>query len=661
MELEKIQGIGSSTIKKLHSLNIYNIDDLINYYPYRYNIFKPQNIDNILDDSVVTINGMIESIPKVLYVRKNFNYLSFRVLTSNKLIKVTIFNRAFMKNNLIVGKDIALIGKYNKEKNTFIANNILLNPILNTIIEPVYHIKNTLKNKSLNKIIINSLDKYNRETLPQYIKEKYNFINEMDAIKEIHNPKDINSLKKAKLLLIYKELFEFMFKINYLKLKRLTNEVNIIKKVDYFKVEELINKLPFKLTEDQLKAINDIKEDFENNKRMNRLIIGDVGSGKTIVAVIAIYMNFLAGYQAAFLAPTEILSNQHYETIKNILKELNIEILTSSVTKKKRKEIIEKLKNKEIDLIIGTHSLINEEVEFNKLGLVITDEQHRFGVNQRKNLQSKGRGVDVLYMSATPIPRTYALTIYGDMDITEIKTKPSGRKKIITKLYTEKEIKLCLDIMLEEIKKGHQIYVVSPLVEENESNELYDVEKLKEKLNIAFNNKISIDILHGKLKNKDKEEIMNNFKINKTKILISTTVIEVGVDIKNATCMVIFNAERFGLSTLHQLRGRVGRNDLTSYCILISNYEKERLNVLVSSNDGFYISQKDFELRGSGNLFGTQQSGEMTFKIADLKRNLKILNQANIDSTSFIKENVNNNFEKFPYYRDMINLLKFID
>ena len=312
-------------------------------------------------------------------------------------------------------------------------------------------------------------------------------------------------------------------------------------------------------------------------------------------------------------------------------------------------------------MFIGTHSLINDEVTFKNLGLVITDEQHRIGVNQRKNLQNKGDSVDVLYMSATPIPRTYALTIYGDMDISEIKTKPNGRKEIVTKLYKEKDLKECLNIMLEEIKKGHQIYVVSPLVEENEETDLYDVEKLAEKLNTAFNNKIPIEILHGKLKNKDKETIMNNFKEGKTKILISTTVIEVGVDVKNATCMVIFNAERFGLSTLHQLRGRVGRNELTSYCLLISNYDKERLNVLVSSTDGFYISEKDFELRGSGNLFGTKQSGEMTFKLANIKSDIKILKQANIDTEEFISNNIQNNFKDYPYYNQIIDPIKFID
>ncbi len=661
MELENIPKIGNKTLNDLHKLNIFTINDLINFYPYRYNFYNPTSINNTQDNITITINGIIESTPKIIFIKRNLNYLTFRVISSNKLINVTIFNRTFMKNNLIVGKSICLTGKYNTEKNLFTASNILLKPIMSTIIEPIYHLKGNLKNKNLNNLIIDILNKneYNN-TLPEYIVNKYNLLDEYNSLKEIHNPQNINILKKANLTLIYKELFDFMFKINYLRLKRSTNEINIVKDFDVDKLNELINNLPFELTKDQLNAIDDITNDFKSNKRMNRIIIGDVGSGKTIVSFIAIYTNYLAGYQSALLAPTEILAKQHYDNIKDIL-DIKVELLTSSTKKKDRENIIKKLKNNQLDCIIGTHSIINEEVEFNNLGLVITDEQHRFGVNQRKNLQNKGESVDVLYMSATPIPRTYALTIYGDMDISEIKTKPSGRKEVITKLYKESELKDALKIMLNEITKGHQIYVVSPLVEENDDKNLYDVEKLRDKLNIAFNNMVPIDILHGKLKNKDKEEIMNNFKNGNTKILISTTVIEVGVDVKNATCIVIFNAERFGLSTLHQLRGRVGRNDFISYCLLISNYEKERLNVLTESTDGFYISEKDFELRGSGNLFGTKQSGEMDFKLANIKRDIKILKQCNIDSKEFIDNNIKDNFNNYNYYKNILEELKFID
>ena len=636
MKLENISGIGEKTIQYLNNLSIFNARDLAEYYPYKYNIYNPIDINDAPNDTTITITGVIETLPKISYIKRNFNILRFRLISFNKLLNVTIFNRAFMKKNLIVGKNITLIGKYNIEKNTFTASNILFKSINETMIEPIYHLKGSLKNKQINTLILNTLNQNRFEnTLPTNVIEKYNFIDEQKALEIIHNPGNLEELKKSKLVLIYKELFEFMFKINYLKLKRSFNIDNIKKSVEKEKIDELINNLPYKLTSDQLNAIDDIISDMISDKRMNRIVIGDVGSGKTIVSFIGIYANYLAGYQSALLAPTEILATQHYKNIKKVLN-INVKLLTSSTSKKERKNIIQELKSNKIDCIIGTHSIINEELVFNNLGLVITDEQHRFGVNQRKNLQNKGKNVDVLYMSATPIPRTYALTIYGDMDISEIKTKPGGRKDVITKLYKEQEIKECLIIMLNEIKKGHQIYVISPLVEENDDNSLYDVEKLKEKINVAFNNKVPIEILHGKLKPKEKDNIMNNFKTGITKILISTTVIEVGVDVKNATCITIFNAERFGLSTLHQLRGRVGRNDLLSYCLLISNFEKERLNVLTESTDGFYISERDFELRGSGNLFGTKQSGEMDFKIANITRDIRILKQCNVDSKEFV-------------------------
>ena len=473
MDLNNITGIGEKTIKYLNKINIYTTRDLIEYYPYKYNYYNPTNINDTMDNITITLNAIVESIPKIVFMKRNFNYLTFRVVTHNKLINVTIFNRAFLKNNIQVGKSICLIGKYNKEKNTLTASNILLNPILTPLIEPIYHTTQNIKNKNLNTLILNTLNKEQAQnTLPNYLIEKYNFLNEYESLKHIHNPKDINLLKKAKLTLTYKELFDFMFKINYLKTKRIENQENIIKKIDKEKLNKLIKSLPFELTKDQNNALKDIIKDFEINKRMNRLVIGDVGSGKTIVAFLSIYANFLAGYQSAFLAPTEILATQHYNNIIKTIKDIKVELLTSNTNKKERKLIIEKLRNNELDAIIGTHSIINEEIEFKNLGLVITDEQHRFGVNQRKNLQNKGNNVDVIYMSATPIPRTYALTIYGDMDISEIKTKPSGRKEIITKLYKEEELKECLSIMLNEVKEGHQIYVVSPLVNDNEETNL---------------------------------------------------------------------------------------------------------------------------------------------------------------------------------------------
>ena len=350
--------------------------------------------------------------------------------------------------------------------------------------------------------------------------------------------------------------------------------------------------------------------------------------------------------------------------MKELFKKTDIKIalLVGSMKKQEKNKIYKELENGEIDILVGTHALISEDVKFNNLGLVITDEQHRFGVNQRSNLQNKGIMCDVLYLSATPIPRTYALTLYGDMDTSIIKSKPNGRKEIITKVLKEKELKKVLFHMLEEIKKGHQIYVVAPLIEDEDGdNNMNDVVKLKEKFDVAFNNKIKVEILHGKMKNNDKDEVMERFKNGETKILISTTVIEVGVDVKNSTMIVIFNAERFGLATLHQLRGRVGRNSLQSYCYLISNMDTPRLKVMEESNDGFYISEKDFELRGEGDLFGTRQSGDMVFKLADIRRDFKILVQCKEDTKKFIKDNIVNNFNNYPQFKKIIKELEFID
>lgn len=660
--LDEIKGIGPKTILSLNSLGIYTLDDLLNYFPYRYNVLKPVSLSTASDDDQVLINGYIENPIKVFFIKKNLNKLSFKLNTGTELINVTIFNRAFIKPNLSVGKQISVLGKYNRKNNTFVANDIKLVPILRETIEPVYHLNAGLKRNSFIKIIDNALSKnyFVTNNIPDYLMNKYKFVDKMVAIKDIHKPINLQSIKDSKLMLIYEELFTFMLKMNYLKLNQKNVDEFYERMIKEDKVNKFIETLPFTLTNDQVNAIEEIKNDFNNPKRMNRLILGDVGSGKTIVAFIALYMNYITGYQGVMMAPTEILAKQHYENMINLFKnfDLKMELLTSSTLKKTRSDIIKRLASGDVDVLIGTHSVLNDEIIFKNLGLVVTDEQHRFGVNQRNMLQKKGRLSDVLYLSATPIPRTLALTLFGDMDITEIKSKPSNRKPIETKLFKNKDIKDVLFMMLDEIKKGHQIYVVAPLIEDENETGMETVKELKNKIDTAFNHKIPIDILHGKLKNKDKEEIMNNFKLNKTKILISTTVIEVGVDVKNATMMVIFNAERFGLATLHQLRGRIGRNDLESKCILISDYDTPRLKILEESNDGFYISEKDFELRGSGDLFGVKQSGDMDFKIANMKTDFKILQQCALDSKEFL-ENVDLN--KYPIQKNIIDSISFMN
>ncbi len=658
--LEDIKGIGPKTLKLFQNLNIFTIQDLITYYPYKYKLYHPVTLENYEENTEVLINGYIASDVKIYYIKRNLTKISFRLNTGTKLINVTIFNRPFIKQHLLLNKYISVIGKYNVKTNTFTASDIKLTPIIKDEIEPIYHTTQGLKQVNIHKIINNLLEKniYVPSLIPEeYIKE-YSLLDKLTAIKEIHNPTSTNNLKQAEICLKYEELFEYTLKINYLKYLKDKTTTSYVKTFDTTKLDNLISSLPFKLTDSQVNAVEDIKKDFNSPKHMNRLILGDVGSGKTIISFLALFMNYLSGYQGVLMAPTEILIKQHYENIKKILTDLNIEILTGSTTKKDRDKIIENLKNGQIDILLSTHSVLNDDVVFKNIGLVVTDEQHRFGVNQRKNLQNKGENVDVLYMSATPIPRTLALTIFKDMDITEIKTKPLNRKPKITKLYKTSEIKEVLYEMLDEIKKGHQIYVVSPLIENEEENtKLASVNYLYEKINVALNGKVPIGVLHGKLKNEEKENIMNDFKSNKTKILISTTIIEIGVDVSNATMIVIFNAERFGLATLHQLRGRIGRNDIESKCILISDYDTPRLKILEESEDGFYISEKDFELRGAGDLFGVKQSGDMVFKIANLNKDFKILKKCSEDSLNFLNKHINE-IDKFPIQKNIIRGVK---
>ena len=645
INLNELKGIGPKTTSLLNKLNIFTVDDLVEHYPFRYDVLRRSDLSTVSEEDRVVIDGKVESIPLVVRFRGGLNKLNFRLATTNGPVGVSIFNRAFLKPNLGIGTSVIVIGKYDRKKNILAASDIRFGSLSkDDKIEPVYHTTSGLSIKSLGDFINNALLKHGNDItdhIPKKYLDLYNFSNKKTALNIVHNPPTFEKLKEASIRLKYEELFEFMFKINYLKLENEKNHVGVKREGNIEDVNKLIKKLPFELTNDQKNALDEVIGDMNSPKRMNRLLQGDVGSGKTIVAVLAMYYNSLCGYQSALMAPTEILATQHFNNIKETLKGTNvrIELLTGSVNKKDKQQMYKELKEGNIDIIIGTHALIQDEVEYNNLGLVVTDEQHRFGVNQRANLKNKGIKPDVLYMSATPIPRTYALTIYGDMDVSIIKEMPKGRIPVKTFIKKEEEMKDVLELMYEELKNKHQIYVIAPLIEESENTDLTTVTNLKDKMNLAFGSKFNIDIVHGKMKPEAKDKIMNEFKENKVNILISTTVIEVGVDVPNATMIVIFDANRFGLSTLHQLRGRVGRNKLESKCILISNSDTKRLEIMRDTHDGFVISEEDFKLRGSGDLFGTKQSGDMCFKIANLRSDYKILVQAKKDSMEYLKDN----------------------
>lgn len=642
-ELKDVKGIGPKSLSLLNKININTIEDLVTHYPFRYDVLKRDELSSIDDGEKIIIDGKIESMPILMRFKAGLNKMNFRLVTQSGVVGVSIFNRAFLKSKLLVGTDVIVIGKLDKGKNIITASDIKLDQLSNKVkIEPVYHCTSGLTNKNMSTYINMALLMYGKEVMdyiPSYIQEKYNFVNKKTALNIIHNPSTSEKLKEVTIRLKYEELFQFMFKINYLKQQNKKEKNGLVRVIDRDKLNKFIEKIPFKLTNDQNIAIEEILNDLESPTRMNRLLQGDVGSGKTIVSFIGMYANYLCGYQSALMAPTEILATQHYNNLKQFLKgtKVNVVLLTGSTPKKEKNEIYKGLKDGSINMVIGTHALIQDEVEYNNLGLVITDEQHRFGVHQRANLQNKGVKPDVLYMSATPIPRTYALTIFGDMDVSTIKEKPVGRQKIDTVVKKTSEITEVLEMMYEELKNKHQIYVIAPLIEESENSDLTTVNELRDKMKLAFKDKYKIDIVHGKMASGAKDIIMDQFKKNEVQILISTTVVEVGVDVPNATTMVIFDADRFGLSTLHQLRGRVGRGTSKSHCILISDSDTERLAIMEREDDGFIISEEDFKLRGHGDLFGTKQSGDMAFKIASIRNDYKILLQAKKDSKEYLE------------------------
>ena len=563
-ELKDVRGIGPKSLSLLNKININTIEDLVTHYPFRYDYLERNELSKVEDGEKITIDGKIESMPILMRFKAGLNKMNFRLVTQSGVVGVSIFNRAFLKSQLSVGTGVTVIGKLDKTKNVITASDIKMGVLTNKAkIEPVYHCTSGLTNKNLSTYINMALLEFGKD-IPDYIPEeyinRYNFLNKKTSLNVIHNPSTTEKLKEVTIRLKYEELFQFMFKINYLKLQNKKEKNGLKREIDRTKLEEFIKKIPFELTNDQLKAIEEIVNDLEATHRMNRLLQGDVGSGKTVVAFTGMYVNYLSGYQSALMAPTEILATQHYNNLCNFLKDTDIKValLTGSVSKKDKNDIYKGLKDGSINMVIGTHALIQDEVEYNNLGLVITDEQHRFGVHQRANLQNKGVKPDVLYMSATPIPRTYALTIFGDMDVSTIKERPKGRQKIDTFVKKNSEIKEVLGMMYEELKNKHQVYVIAPLIEESENSDLNTVNELRDQMRLAFGEKYKIDIVHGKMASGAKDLIMDQFKKNEVQILISTTVVEVGVDVPNATTMVIFDADRFGLSTLHQLRGRVG-------------------------------------------------------------------------------------------------------
>lgn len=647
--VQYLKGVGPKMYELLNKLSIYTVKDLLEYYPRVYeDRTKVTPISDFQKDQNVLFLGTLIKPVTMVYAKKKKILSTVVVDDSGAIAMLTWFNQVYIKDRIKEGGTYLFYGKVGSvsgSRATLDSCSIYDVNDLDKIqgLYPIYPLTAGITQNYLFKLINNLMDSgiMVNEIFNEEFRRKYRLAEANYALRNIHFPKSYEMVNIARNRIIFEELF--LFQLALLNMKQIEVEHTNTNTYSDLDESEFLKLIPFELTGAQRKVVSQIKKDMSSKTVMNRLVQGDVGSGKTMVAAIAMYLAVKNGYQAALMTPTTILANQHYIELSQYFEKLgiNVEIITSSTTKKQKEKIIEKLKNNDIDILIGTHSIIEDNVEFNNLGLVVTDEQHRFGVKQRMKLSAKGNVVDTIVMTATPIPRSLAIILYGDLDLSIIDELPPGRKPVETCVVNDSYNQRVYNFLKKQINEGRQVYVVCPLVEENEDLDLNSVEKLYEEYKKEFNG-YNVAILHGKMKNKEKDSIMQEFKANKINILISTTVIEVGISVPNATVMVIENADRFGLAALHQLRGRVGRGSASSYCILKSNNKsaiaRQRLDIMRKSNDGFEIAQKDLELRGPGDFFGVRQSGMPEFKLANLLTDTKILESTQEAVKTLIEE-----------------------
>ena len=632
--LSVLPGVGPKSAEKFAKLGIETLQDLLLYFPFRYEDFQSKQVLDLEDGEKAVISGIVATPANVQYYGFKRNRLRFSIKQGEVILAVNFFNQPYLADKVEVGANIAVFGKWDKAKASLTGMKLLAQ--VEDDLQPVYRVAQGISQTSLIKLIKTAfdqgLDLLIEENLPQVLLERYQLLSRAEAVRAMHFPKDLAEYKQALRRVKFEELFYFQMQLQVLKMetKDVSNGLALAWQEE--QLQEKKSQLPFPLTGAQERALAEILSDLKSPAHMNRLLQGDVGSGKTVVAGLAMYAVYTAGYQSALMVPTEILAEQHFESLSQLFPDLKLALLTGSMKTAERKETLLAIELGQVDMVIGTHALIQDGVQYHRLGLVIVDEQHRFGVAQRRILREKGDNPDVLMMTATPIPRTLAITAFGDMDVSIIDQMPAGRKPIITRWVKHEQLEVVLDWIKKELVKGAQVYFISPLIEESEALDLKNAIDLEEELQAYFGGDARVSLLHGKMKSDEKEAIMQAFKNKEVDILVSTTVIEVGVNVPNATIMVIMDADRFGLSQLHQLRGRVGRGDKQSYAVLIANPKtesgKKRMKIMTETTDGFVLAEEDLKMRGSGEIFGTRQSGIPEFQVADIVEDYPILEEA---------------------------------
>ena len=627
-----LKGVGTKTTAALGSLGIYSIYDLLFYFPFRYDELQTLPLDQIMDGQKVMLKGIVATEAFVSRFGYKKTRLSFKMRIDHDVIMVNFFNQPWLKNKIEIGQEVAIYGKYNVARQSLTAFKFVAAKENDSGMAPIYPVNRHVKQKKLVDLINVAIDDFIdqvQDIVPEKLRQEYRLLKDQVIIEKMHHPKNSHEAELAKRSAIFREFFIFELQLALLT-RNDGKQMGYAKKYDLTEIAQLTKSLPFELSDDQKHVVNEIFADMHSDGQMRRLLQGDVGSGKTVVAVYAIFAAITAGYQAALMVPTEILATQHFKKIDELLRPLGVRValLTGNTKTLERREIYRELTDGTINVVIGTHALIQDSVIFKKLGLVIIDEQHRFGVGQRQALINKGDQPDILAMTATPIPRTLALTVYGDMTVSEIHHLPAGRKPIISTWKTSSQMKEVYRQMQEQLNQGFQIYAVTPLITESETLDLKNAEELHEKLSHDFPDQ-KVVLLHGQMPGAQKDEIMAAFAAGEINILVTTSVIEVGVDVANANMMVIYNADRFGLSQLHQLRGRIGRGQTQSYCVFLADPKtdsgKARMKIIASTNDGFKLAEEDLKMRGEGDLFGKAQSGLPEFRVGDVVNNYNTL------------------------------------